>query len=398
MSGIKSFAARTPWPFGTALPQRFGIHYQRYQQLGGLVDVTEDARAYAGLEQLRDVERLMFLSLAFDQIHKEGLEGDFLELGVYQGSTAAVLARYARRLDRQLYLLDTYEGFVEEDLNGLDAGRRVDFTDTSLDAVRTRVGEVNTKYVKGYFPESAKQLPADGRYCLVHIDTDLYSPIMSGLEYFYPRMVPGGYLIVHDYGSLAWDGAERAVDIFFADKPECVIQIPDSSGSAVIRRLRSPDTGPTWIAKRQALIPEVWHVAANGLLGSVLIDGWSVPESWGVWGVGRSHTIQLKTAVPVGSHAVVDIDFNAFVWDEDVGRQFDVIVNGQSFTTVVLSKARGSVNLVLKPLHSDENNMLMIAFVPRMVASPRQFNQSSNDMRELGIGLHRIRLRYVRDS
>jgi hypothetical protein len=60
---------------------------------------------------------------------------------------------------------------------------------------------------------------------------------MSGLEYFYPRMVPGGFLIIHDYGSLTWEGAEKAVDTFFADKPESVIPIPDSSGSAVVRRM-----------------------------------------------------------------------------------------------------------------------------------------------------------------
>src|ERR1700759_649347 len=265
-------SSRTKWPYNIAIPQRFSSNYHRYQQRGGLVDVTEDARLYTGNEPLRDVERLFFLSLAFDQIHKEGLEGDFAELGVYQGSTAAVLARHAQRLDRRLYLLDTYEGFDQQDFNGLDAGRSVAFTNTSLEAVRARVGEANVAYVKGYFPQTAEQLPADGRYCLVHIDTDLYAPIISGLEYFYPRMVPGGFLIIHDYGSLSWDGAEKAVDNFFADKPESVGQIPDSGGSAVVRRLRTPGNVPSWIAKRQLLARDVWHSAANGQLVHVLDD------------------------------------------------------------------------------------------------------------------------------
>jgi hypothetical protein len=245
------------------------------------VDVAGDAQAYAGNEPIRDVERFMFLSLAFDQIHKEGLQGDFVELGVYQGSTAAVLARHARRLNRQIYLLDTYEGFDAKDFSGLDAGRRSAFDDTSLEAVRSRVGDQNTTYVKGYFPQTAGQLPTDGQYCLVNIDTDLYAPIMSGLEYFYPRMVPGGFLIVHDYGSLVWDGAEKAVDEFFADKPECVIHIPDSCGSVVIRRARMPGGKSTWITQRQSLSPDQWHTAANGNLSNVLTKGWSSPEDWG---------------------------------------------------------------------------------------------------------------------
>jgi O-methyltransferase len=152
-------SSKAPWPHSIGIPQHFTAGYQRYLELGGLVDVTDDARAYAGDKPLRDVERLIFLSLAFDQIHKESLQGDFAELGVYQGSTAAVLARHARRLNRQIYLLDTYEGFDQQDFSGLDAGRRAAFSDSSLEAVRARVRETKTTFIKGYFPQTAEQLP-----------------------------------------------------------------------------------------------------------------------------------------------------------------------------------------------------------------------------------------------
>jgi hypothetical protein len=338
----------------------------------------------------------MFLSLAFDQIHKEGLEGDFAELGVYQGSTAAVLAHNARRLDRRLYLLDTYDGFDQKDFSGLDAGRRIAFADTSLEAVRERVGDVNTIYVKGYFPQTAAQLPDNGRYCLVHIDTDLYAPIMSGLEYFYPRMVPGGYLIVHDYGSLAWEGAEKAVDIFFADKPESVIQIPDSCGSAVIRRLRPPGGDLTWIAKRQFVERDIWHHAANGRLSNILTEGWSAPETWGIWGVGPSHQIKLMTHSFRGDTLAVDVDVHAFVWDEIAGRVVDVFVNGQLHATHTFTVAHHFASLSLTPLlASGENGSLMIDFRPRLVASPNDLSPSAEDKRALGIALHRIRIRSV---
>ena len=36
------------------------------------------------------------------------------------------------------------------------------------------------------------------QYALVHLDADLYSPQFSGLQYFYPRMTPGGVIIIHD--------------------------------------------------------------------------------------------------------------------------------------------------------------------------------------------------------
>ena len=59
----------------------------------------------------------------------------------------------------------------------------------------------------------------------VHMDCDLYVRMPRALDYFYDRMLPGGYLIVHDSCSLASQGAEQAVDEFFADKPGAVIMV-----------------------------------------------------------------------------------------------------------------------------------------------------------------------------
>jgi O-methyltransferase len=64
-----------------------------------------------------------------------------------------------------------------------------------------------------------------------------YKPFKAGLEFFYPRLVDGGFLVMHDYGSLWWDGTEKAIDEFFADKPESVIPIPDRAGTAAIRKI-----------------------------------------------------------------------------------------------------------------------------------------------------------------
>jgi O-methyltransferase len=48
----------------------------------------------------------------------------------------------------------------------------------------------------------------------VHIDLDLYEPILGALNYFYPKMVLGGIIVCDDYGSLYWPGAQMAVEQF----------------------------------------------------------------------------------------------------------------------------------------------------------------------------------------
>jgi hypothetical protein len=380
-------------PFRGPIPQRFSAKYERYRQLGGQVEIVDDALAYAGDGPLWDTERLMFFSLTFDQICKEKLAGDFAELGVYKGGTAALLARYARRLGRHVYLLDTYEGFDKRDFTGPDSGRASRFADTSLDAVRARVGDDAATFIKGYFPQTASQLPDDARYCLVHIDTDLYAPIWSGLEYFYPRMVPGGFMIVHDYGSLAWAGADKAVDAFFADKPECLVHIPDSCGSAVIRKMRPPGAGPTWIQQQQRLQPQLWHAAKFGALNPVLKNGWSTSEAWGTWGVGASHTLELFLDPAEPGQAIIDLDMRAFVWPDEPVRQVEVLLNG-AVDHIANMGERAVISLAL-PASQRSAPALTLTFRPLRRAIPRDVIASSEDTRELGIALHRLRIRYL---
>ena len=63
----------------------------------------------------------------------------------------------------------------------------------------------------------------------------IYDPILAGLEFFYGRVVPGGFILVHDFNS--WPGARRAVREFFRNKPEVPVPLPDKSGSALITKL-----------------------------------------------------------------------------------------------------------------------------------------------------------------
>lgn len=186
---------------GFSHPERYSKNYSKYQMLGGAVSPEEDAEKFSrGLvSHSNDMARFYSFCLIADQISKDKVAGDFAELGVWQGNTAELLASFARRFDRTLYLLDTFEGLPEVDLGRDEKHLAGAFTDTSVEAVRARVGDDRVEFIKGYFPETASQLPGDARFAVVHIDCDLYAPMLSSLEYFYPRMSPGGFILMHDY-------------------------------------------------------------------------------------------------------------------------------------------------------------------------------------------------------
>ena len=179
------------------------------------------------------VRLIMFIENAA-LIESQGIAGSVAELGVYKGTTAKLL--HALLPGRTLWLFDTFEGFDARDLPGApDAA--APFNDTSLEAVLKHIGPSDRiRPCKGYFPATAKAIPDDERFALVHLDADLPKPTAAALEFFYPRLVPAGMLIMHDYGSRAWPGLMETVDAFFADKPESIVRIPDKSGTAMVRR------------------------------------------------------------------------------------------------------------------------------------------------------------------
>jgi hypothetical protein len=183
-----------------------------------------------------DLPRLYALIFNIKQIMADKIVGDVAELGVFRGNSAAILAHYARLNGKSLSLFDTFEGFDRRDLVGDDGSRAIEFADTSLDYVHDLVGEEGVRFVKGRFPESIPPDLRASRFCLVHIDCDLYEPTRAGLEFFHPRLSPGGLLIVHDYANPYWAGIKRAVDEFCRTIPERPVVFSDKSGTAMLRK------------------------------------------------------------------------------------------------------------------------------------------------------------------
>jgi O-methyltransferase len=184
-----------------------------------------------------DYIRLATLELISDEIRKKNLTGNVAELGVYKGKFARYINLYFK--ERKLYLFDTFEGFDERDVDtekkdGFSSGSQ-NFSDTSVESVLELMPYVkNCVPVKGFFPESAGSIRDE--FVFVSLDADLYEPIYEGLKFFYPLLVQGGYIFVHDFNNDNYPGARKAVEKFCAEKNISFVPIPDSAGSAIISK------------------------------------------------------------------------------------------------------------------------------------------------------------------
>jgi O-methyltransferase len=183
---------------------------------------------------LADDVRYASLALAIERLKTANIDGSFAELGVYRGHTSRFIHQQAP--ERRLFLFDTFEGFPAEIAEASGDER---FRNTSQTSVADYIGNTDNVFFRvGYFPETARGLENE-RFSLVMLDFDLYDSALEGLRFFYSRLVPGGYLFMHDFNSPESDHAiERAAAEFLADKPESLIEIPDYWGSAVLRKSR----------------------------------------------------------------------------------------------------------------------------------------------------------------
>jgi hypothetical protein len=181
--------------------------------------------------------RIAALCDGVEHVVHGGVPGAVVECGVWKGGSMMAAALTLMRLgasDRDLYLFDTFQGMpppTEEDVFSAYDGynpmrhwqrRRREGGTTKwpyVPAEEVRRAVLSTGYpaarvhlVEGRVEET---LPgaAPPEISLLRLDTDWYESTRHELEHLYPRLSPGGVLILDDYGH--YEGARRAVDEYF---------------------------------------------------------------------------------------------------------------------------------------------------------------------------------------
>src|SRR5882724_977636 len=155
------------------------------------------------------------------------LEGDVAEVGIYKGATTSLLASLVEKTAKQYHVFDTFEGLPdmtkEDSASGYGEPSTKLMADNTLQSVKNHLKDYHCiQYHKGLFPATANGIK--GPFCFVYLDMDIYQSTKDGLQFFYPRMVKGGVIIVDDYASKRWVGVRTAVSEFAEQHPVVVMQ------------------------------------------------------------------------------------------------------------------------------------------------------------------------------
>jgi len=178
-------------------------------------------------------DRIIGLVGAVRHVVAAGVLGAFAECGVWRGGSAMAIARTLLELgisDRDLYLYDTFDEIpepVEHDVivtgesvaellaeaRGVAELQHLPQEELERALKATGYPWERFRIVSGLVEET---LPAGApeRLALCRLDTDLYESTAHELTHLWPRLSPGGIMIIDDYGDFL--GARKAVDEYLA--------------------------------------------------------------------------------------------------------------------------------------------------------------------------------------
>lgn len=144
--------------------------------------------------------------------------------------------RRTSSISRRLFLYDTFSGMATPSVHDVSADgtpadtvhrrrQRASHNDWAY-APRADVVDNFKRYglldddvifVEGNVEEPLRDTALPDKIALLRLDTDWYQSTKIELEVFFPRLVPGGVLLIDDYGT--WTGARQATDEYFSANP-----------------------------------------------------------------------------------------------------------------------------------------------------------------------------------
>jgi O-methyltransferase len=197
-------------------------------------------------------ERIASLIDAVRHISQSGVPGAIVECGVWRGGSmmAAALALLEAGDARDLYLFDTFAGMTAPTDLDVDhrgdtalasysetlAGDHSDWCYASIEDVTANLRSTGYPTQRCHFiaGDVLQTIPtcAPEEIAILRLDTDWYESTRHELTQLFPRLQPGGILIVDDYGH--WNGCRQAVDEYFGRERPFMFSI-DYTGRAMVK-------------------------------------------------------------------------------------------------------------------------------------------------------------------
>ena len=188
--------------------------------------------------QVRKLDR-RFTLLEF-ALYVRKLEGSTAECGVARGVGSALICKALEGTytdKHRHYGFDAFAGLPSpSELDAMNSGDSAwEAGDLSHDGVQAKAAfaEFDRAELRtGWIPHTFEGLE-DEWFRFVHIDVDLYEATKDCIEFFYPRLVQGGVILLDDHGLITCPGARQAVLEYFEASDVRVIDLATGQGLVI---------------------------------------------------------------------------------------------------------------------------------------------------------------------
>ncbi|MCX6139455.1 MAG: class I SAM-dependent methyltransferase [Candidatus Kapabacteria bacterium] len=169
----------------------------------------------------------MFLCACIEETRN--VKGSIAEVGCFIGATTIFLNKYmdARNIEKDYRSVDTFNGFVEDDIqyevenrgkvrkmfSGFKGIKKEWYDqimrDNEIKRVHSTQADINRF-----------DLTSLGQLSFVLLDVDLYRPMKKGLKELYEVLAPGGVMVLDDCDASSdqWDGSDQAYKEFMKER------------------------------------------------------------------------------------------------------------------------------------------------------------------------------------
>lgn len=160
-------------------------------------------------ETMVGIPRLDNIQFCGEKIIEDGIPGDFIETGVWKGGSvilmAAILAAYQQK-DRSVWVADSFQGLPKpDDKYPADRGDMhytypiaVSQPDVMKNFEKYGLLSPQVKFLPGWFKDTLHVAPIE-KLALMRLDGDMYGSTWEAIEALYPKLSPGGFVLVDDY-------------------------------------------------------------------------------------------------------------------------------------------------------------------------------------------------------
>lgn len=161
--------------------------------------------------------RMDNLQHCLETVLADNIPGDFMECGVWRGGACAFAKAVltAHGSDRSVWVADSFQGLPppERPEDDVDLQTRIypmlAISQPQVQALFERLDllDDNVRFLKGWFSDTLPTAPVE-TLSVLRLDGDYYDSTIVALDALYPKVSPGGFVIIDDYGEL--EPARRA--------------------------------------------------------------------------------------------------------------------------------------------------------------------------------------------